>query len=129
MVPVSKRSVLYVKLPCRPSGVSPRDSSSSNLETFVSTLKGLSDSPDAFSSDVGVFWKENSTWNKGARPRSRSGWISSTSFSKGRCWWAKARTEPSFTRWSSSRKVGFPSSQVRSASVLAKTPSRPSSWA
>lgn len=56
----------------------------------------------------------------------RFGLSTSTSFSKGSSWCEYAARSTSFTRRSSSRKLGSPEVSVRSTSVLTKNPTRSS---
>ena len=131
MVAASNRSVLYSKPPRRP--VRRLAEGQLQLELGDAALharSGRSDSSGVPSSAAGAFWNANSTWKRGARLRSRSGWSSSTSFSKGRSWWAKAPSVRLAARAAAARgRWGCPSSRVRSASVLTKKPMSPSSSA
>ena len=61
-------------------------------------------------------------WNKGECAKLRSGWMSSTSCSKGICWCSYAANAFCFDWASSSRYVGLSLKSLRKTNVLAKKP-------
>ncbi len=126
MVAESKRSVLNSRAPRRPPSSSVRSSIRSNLET-PGSRSGLRISRSASTARTGgAFCSTTRTWKSGVRDRSRSGCSSSTSFSKGRSWCAKAPWATSRRRPSSSRNDGSPDRSARRTRVLVKKPISPS---
>ncbi len=90
---------------------------------------GLTATPGSSSVSPGTFCSANATWKRGLRPGTRSGASSSTSFSNGTSWCAKAPSAVSRTRRSSPAKPGSPDRSVRRGSVFTKNPTSPSSSA
>ncbi len=128
-VAASNRSVRYTTATRRPWGSSVASSERSTWAAPLSTGCASIRSPGTSIGGRGAFCKANITWNSGDTPSRRSGRSASTTFSKGRSWWAKAPSTVSCTRPSSSRKDGSPERSVRSASVLTNRPTSPSSSA
>ncbi len=122
----SKRSRLYSQEPVRPETVWARLNVRSNLAVTPSAGSEVRVSPGSTRAPPGAFWRTNITAKSGVRPRCRSGSSTSTTFSNGRSWWAKAWSAVERTRPSSSRKVGWPAASTRSTRVLTKKPISPS---
>jgi len=98
--------------PVRPSPVRASASVRSKASTPVSTSKRA----------AGTSSNTSRAWNRGARSKSRAGLSARTSRPKGSAWCSHASRIPSRTLPSSVRKVGSPSSRVRSTSGFSNGP-------
>src|SRR2546422_317345 len=82
--------------------------------------------PGSSKAPAGAFWRAKATWKIGFRPRSRSGWSSSTIRSNGRSCCSNAPRIVSRARTRSSRNGGSPAQLTRRARALTKNPMRSS---
>ncbi len=124
IVCVSKRSVLYSKLPVRPSSLFAMDNFKSNPAVPLSTGISVRARPGSRGSCMGTFCRTNITWKSGEWLRLRSGRIVSTSFSNGRSWWANAWRHTSRIWLNVSRKVERCEKFPLRTNVFTKNPMR-----
>ncbi|GMU01717.1 hypothetical protein KH5H1_58370 [Corallococcus caeni] len=118
--------MLKLRSPLNAPSRSWRLKSRSNFAVVMAPPRSARRRPGRSSAATGAFWNVNATWNSGERLRSRAPCMPSTSFSKGRSWWAYAASVVAFTWASSVRNESPGSMRARSTSVLTKKPMSPS---
>ncbi len=123
----SNRSAAYCHAQRISAPSSTTSSARSNFAVAARRGPGRTSRPGSAGGAAGAARCENTTWNTGLRPGSRGTASASTRRSKGSSWCSQAPSVASRTRHSSSPNAGSPEQSVRSATVLTRKPTTPSS--